>query len=311
LNHLASAPFCATLAELSLAENEGLSGEQGGAALAALANAAPRLRRLDARSTGLGDEGVRAALVGGLLRRLVEAVEEENEEEEAVLDLSSTGLAAEGCDALSAALLQLSPSPPSSRRRPLLALRLGHNRAIPPEAVARLASACQGELVGELDIGGAALDAEAVRALAAAPGLRHLSLFSCAGLKNDEATVKALCEALASDSSFATLEHLGLAACGLDAPSLKSLLESATAASSSSSSSSRLRCLELGGNPGVQDALFETSVAEARERRPELDVAWRAGADGADGGGGAGRGAPPPVPGLPPPQLLQQQPPAP
>jgi hypothetical protein len=354
---LASAPFCQTLAELSLAENGGLRGAEGGAALAGLARASPRLRRLDLRQTALADAGVAAAVEGGLLAALVLAAAAvgESEEEEAaaaaprasaaaspaaVLDLTSTGLAAGGgCEALAAALLALAAasSSTSGRRHPpaRLALRLGHNRDVPAEAVARLAAALAGEgdnkngkeeeeeeeeeeegegegaadtataptaaplavVVEELDVGGASLDAVAVRALALVPGLRHLSLFSCASLGGGAETttttseaVQALCEALSSTSSapapasFSSLEHLGLAACGLGAQALAALLESVTGGAEGSATT--LRCLELGGNPGVQDDAFEAAVNRARERRPSLDVAWRAGADGGGGGGG-------------------------
>lgn len=311
---LAGAGFCATLAELSLAENGDVRGREGGAALAALARASPRLRLLDARQTALGDEGVVAAVEGGLLAALLAAAaaacaagEDEKEQPvppSAVLDLTSTGLAAGGgCEALAAALA-------SASGRSRLALRLGHNRDVPAEAVSRLASALAGGgegsstsaavvVVEELDVGGAAVDAAAVRALAAVPGLRHLSLFSCASLGGAEeeqeasAAVRALCDALSSSSSssFPALEHLGLAACGLNAAALAALLESTTSGAAAS-----LSCLEIGGNPGVQDDAFEEAVNAARERRPSLNIAWRAGADGGGAEGGGGGAMPPALP---------------
>ncbi|KIY97525.1 hypothetical protein MNEG_10436 [Monoraphidium neglectum] len=296
---LAAAPALGTLAQLALADNE--LGPGAGAPLAELLGRAGKLRVLELAGTRLGEEGV-ATLASAL----------PSAPGLAALDLSRCGMSAAGVRALAGGLRRQAAAGP-------LRLVLGPGNDLGHESVVELAAALQErarsgdsqhgdkgqqqqqqqrgrEAVNyDLDLGGGDLGLAAVQALARLPGLEGLALFRAA---LSDAAVAALCGAVAAsggegggeghaeERQFAGLRNLNLSGCGLGLASLKQLL----AALERAGAGSPLRLVEVGANPGADEAEFHEAAAALKAARPELDVHWRAADGSSEGAGQVGGG---------------------
>ena len=300
---LAAAPSLGRLEELALAGNGGL-GAAAGAPLAALLARADALRSLDLRGARLGAEGA-AALAAALPSVAPKLV---------ALDLGECRLGANGCAALAAAVRADGGAVGGRLRR----LVLGPKNDLEAADVAALAAALaeahaetgssgsgSGSSGGglELDLSGAEVDAAAVRALAGIPGLASLSLFGAtldSGGDGNGGSGGGALEAIAAALSaragggggsetlapFAALRELNLSGCRLGAADLLRLLAAVEAAPADGGGA--LRLVEVGANPGADDEGFQEAAAALRERRPGVDVHFRAGDGSGEGSGGPG-----------------------
>jgi hypothetical protein len=253
---------CSRLASLRLAGNS-----LGGAGARSLCSGglSTSLRQLDLCDCAIGDDGAAA---------LAEALSSHAPQLQA-LQLAHCGLGARGVAALAASAAQ--------RVSPLRELCLAGNAELgcaPREEVlgaTRLLSACG---VQWLDLGQCGLSGDAIAPLFQQPegahSLRRLALFA-------NPLGRAGAESVARSLAGSQLERLDLSATQLCAHSVALLC-----AALEGGGGERLELLEIGANEGASaDAAlqagsepewrWENALRALREKRPEMDVAWRAG----------------------------------
>ncbi|PNH12768.1 Protein NLRC3 [Tetrabaena socialis] len=258
---LARSPNRDRLAVLHLEGN--VLGPAGGAALKELLLAAPGLKELHLRGTELEDAG------GEVLAQGLHASTSGGSGSGgglACLDLTDCGLGPRTMAALRDAF---------AAGAPLCKLNLAGNSAIDDSGAAalghQLASGTAAALE-HLDLSGTQVGPQTVQALSRSPGLSHLSVVGC---PLQSAGADALVASLCSEGGcWAELQELCLSGTGLDAAHAGAVLGGLT-----SGGAPKLKSLEIGANPALQDDGFAALVDTLRAARPEVAVFWRSGDD--------------------------------